>query len=78
MVREGQKCSESVWRGLSIGHKCQNMCPEPGVAHQHGQVLPVCSGNIPKSNGSIPFNQYKRENVGESVGIENILLKKIS
>jgi hypothetical protein len=34
MVREGRKCSESVRRSSSIGHKCQNMCPEPGVAHQ--------------------------------------------
>ena len=35
MVREGRKCSESVRRGSSIGHECQNMRPEPGVAHQH-------------------------------------------
>src|SRR5882762_3521767 len=35
MVREGWKHSESVQRGSFIGHKCQNMCPEPGVAHHH-------------------------------------------
>src|SRR5882762_3846191 len=34
MVREGWKHSESVRRGSSIGHKCRNMRPEPGVAHQ--------------------------------------------
>jgi hypothetical protein len=43
MVREGRKRSESVRRGLSIGHECWNMRPKPGVAHQrhitilHGQ-----------------------------------------
>jgi hypothetical protein len=40
MVREGWKCSESVGRGSSIGHKCWNMHPEPGVAHQHVHVCP--------------------------------------
>jgi len=34
MVREGQKHSESVRRGSAIGRECQNMRPEPGVAHQ--------------------------------------------
>jgi len=34
MVREGRKRLESVRRGSSIGHKCRNMRPEPGVAHQ--------------------------------------------
>jgi len=34
MVREGWKHSEGVQRGSSICHKCQNMHPEPGVAHQ--------------------------------------------
>src|ERR1700676_609612 len=38
MVREGQKRSESVWRSLSIGHKCRNMCPEPGVAHHRATL----------------------------------------
>src|SRR5882762_6375701 len=33
MVSEGWKHSESVWRGSAIGRECQNMCPEPGVAH---------------------------------------------
>jgi len=33
MVREGWKCSESVWRGSSICHEYWNMHPEPGVAH---------------------------------------------
>jgi hypothetical protein len=37
MVREGRKHSESVRRGLSIGHECRNMRPEPGVAHQRTQ-----------------------------------------
>ena len=39
MVREGWKCLESVWRGSSIGHKCWNMCSEPGVAHQRKEHL---------------------------------------
>ena len=34
MVREARKHSESVRRGSAIGHKCWNMRPEPGVAHQ--------------------------------------------
>ena len=44
MVREGQKCSESVWRSLSIGHKCRNMRPEPGVAHH---LLPTEIMTVP-------------------------------
>ena len=33
-VGNARKCSKSVRRGSSIGHKCRNMRPEPGVAHQ--------------------------------------------
>jgi len=37
MVRECRKCSEGVWIGSPIHHKCRNMRPEPGVAH-HREV----------------------------------------
>src|SRR5882762_2745164 len=39
MVREGRKHSESVRRGSAIGRECQNMRPEPGVAHQRSHPL---------------------------------------
>jgi len=41
MIRDGWKRSEIVRRSSSIGHKCRNMYPEPGVAHHY-----ACLGKI--------------------------------
>ena len=43
-VGNTRKHLESVRRGSSIGHECQNMHPEPGVAHH---LLPTEIMTVP-------------------------------
>ena len=43
-VGNTRKHSESVQRGSSIGHECQNMHPEPGVAHQRWDKVLMVAG----------------------------------
>jgi hypothetical protein len=57
----------SAHRPALVGRIAMGFC-QVGWAVRNGanplkgvQVLPVCSGDIPKSNGSTPFNRYKCE-----------------